>query len=87
MITIYRVARIDDGCNKSWGNNVAMVAATETGDALEELITQHLLHDVYNDRIETEYDDPITREHIEVTSLGTSEDIEPGLILLANAGD
>ncbi len=86
MINICKVTRIDDGCNRSWGNNESMVVAVETDDTLEELISEYLLHDNCGNRIETEYDGPITREHIEVTFMGTSHDIKPGLILLANVG-
>ncbi len=88
MVDIFRVSREDQDAEHSWGNNVSMVIASDSHQLTEELIEKHLIKDVNGDSIQLVHSDKtLTREHIHLKKLGTSNDITPGILLIANAGD
>lgn len=85
---LYRARRIDDDCERDWGQNLAFVANVDGSVMLEELIQKTLLTSSYDKPASTSCADRLlTREDIEVTPLGVaSSDLPLGIVLLHDAG-
>ena len=88
MNDILRIKRVDEDPETSWGNNISMIIATDSEEFTESLIEKYLLKDDNgkNVRLYTGSDKTLTRKHIQIEKLGTSNDIKPDLLLIVNAG-
>lgn len=79
---ILKIERIDEFAITSRGNNISIIIASDSNKLTEDLIMKHLIKDDNGKPIilYSNEGDFVNREHIQITKLGTSTDIKPGLI-------
>ncbi len=85
MNDILRVKRIDEDVGEAWNENISMIISTDCEKTTNSLIDKYLLKDRSGNNIVTVNGD-LTREFIQIEKLGTSGDIQPGVLLIENLG-
>lgn len=85
MNDILRIKRVDEDVGEAWNENISMIISTDCEKTTNSLIDKYLLKDRSGNNIVTVNGD-LTREFIQIEKLGTSDDIQPGVLLIENLG-
>lgn len=87
MASLYLIERTDDRRDISWGNDIGLVVCVKRKEDLQTIIETKLLRDHCGDQIFNDKEEPLTNNDIKTLYLGPADDnIEPGIILISNAG-